>query len=494
MAELEDALDLGSSPRKRIGVQLPSLAPDVTEYLLFYADKYLKSAKGVNELGNTDAGVTIEDVSSVEKKLSFEVLWDDVKEELDSVYRTVGKNARIKGFRPGKIPRNVLEMHYKEQAEEEAISNLVEKHYSETAIKNNIMAVTRPTIDQKGITTGENFLFTATVETRPVVELKDYTGLELKKEELHITKAEIEERLEQIRQMYATFEDIEEDRALANDDFAVIDFEGKLDGEARKELASENYTLQIGSQNFVPGFEEQLIGVKKGESKDITVTFPEDYQAKEIAGKDVLFSVTVKNIRKKVLPELDAEFVKKFGKFESLADLKKDVKKSLEEEGEARIKAELRDSMIEKLLEKNEFEVPSSWVEDQVYNMMLSARQRMVQNGIPDTEAAELSYNLRDGFNDQAARNVKASFMFHEIAKKESIEVTQEDIDERLNLLARTYGQDYESIKRIYQENKAEDRLRNELLEQKAVDFVEEKATITLAKKSRKKKTEKEKK
>ncbi len=443
---------------------------------------------------NIAAEVTIEDVSSVEKKMSFEILWDEVKQELDSVYRTVGKSARIKGFRPGKIPRNVLEMHYREQAEEEAISNLVEKHYSETTIKNNIMAVTRPAIDQKGITKGKSFLFTATVETRPVVDLKDYTGLELKKEDLHITKAEIEERLEQIRQMYATFEDIEEDRALENGDFAVIDFEGKLDGTARKELASENYSLEIGSHNFIPGFEEQLVGMKKGESKDITVTFPEDYQAKEIAGKEVVFSVTLNTIRKKVLPALDEEFAKKVGNFESLDLLKKDVKRSLEEEGETRIKAELRNAMVDGLLEKNEFEVPSSWVEDQVYNMMLSARQRMVQNGIPDTEAAELSYNLRDGFNDQAARDVKASFMFHEIAKKESIEVTEKDIDDRLNSLAQRYGQDYESIKRVYEENKAEDRLRNELFEQKAVDFVEENATITVVKKSGKKKTEKEKK
>ncbi|MEA1971617.1 MAG: trigger factor [Thermodesulfobacteriota bacterium] len=437
------------------------------------------------------AEVKIEDVSSVKKKLSFEVLWADVKDELDSIYRTVGRKAKIKGFRPGKVPRNVLEMHYKEQVEEDAISNLIAKHYAEVVEKNNILAVGQPAIDQKGITTGENFLFTATVETRPVIDLKSYTELKLEKEKLGITKADIEERLNQIRQMYSTLKDIEEDRALANDDFAVIDFEGKLDGEARKELASEDYTLQIGSQSFVPGFEEQLVGLKKGESRDITVTFPEDYGAKDIAGKEVLFSVTLKNIREKLLPELDEEFVKNFEKIESLEDLKKDVKKSLEEEGEARIKADLRNAMIDKLLENNEFEVPSSWVEEQVYTMMLNARQQMMQNGMPDDKASEISYNLRDGFNDQATRIVKASFMFHEIAKKESIEVTEKDVEDKLNALALRYGQDYESVKRVYEANNAEDRLKDELLEQKAVDFVEERASITLVKKGRKKKKEK---
>jgi len=439
-------------------------------------------------VGDIIVEVKIEDVSSVKKKLSFEILWADVKEELDSIYRTVGKNAKIKGFRPGKVPRDVLEIHYKEQAEEETISSLITKHYAEVVEKNHILAVAQPVIDQKGMTTGENFLFTATVETRPVIDVKDYTELELEKEKLDITKADIEERLNQIRQMYATLEDIKKDRALANDDFAVVDFEGKLDGEARKELASEDYTLQIGSQSFVPGFEEQLVGMEKGESKDIAVTFPEDYGVKDIAGREVSFSVTLKNIREKLLPELDEEFVKNFEKFESLEDLKKDVKVSLEEEGKAKIKADLRNAMIDKLLENNEFEVPPSWVEEQVYTMMLNARQQMVQNGMPDDKASEISYNLRDGFNDQATRIVKASFIFHEIAKKESIEVTEKDVEDRLNTLALRHAQDYESVKRVYEANNAKDRLKDELLEQKAVDFVEEKATITLVKKDRKKK------
>jgi len=442
-------------------------------------------------VGDIVTEVKIEDISSVKKKLSFEVLWTDVKEELDSMYRTVGRKAKIKGFRPGKVPKDVLKIHYKEQVEEDAISNLITKHYAEVIERDNILVVAQPAIDQKGITTGENFLFTATVETRPVIDPKDYTELELEKGKLDVTEADIEERLEQIRQMYATLEDIKEDRALANDDFAVIDFEGKLDGEARKELASEDYTLQIGSQSFVPGFEEQLVGMKKEESRDITVTFPEDYDAKDIAGKEVLFSVTLKDIREKLLPKLDKEFVKNFEKFESLEDLKKDVKKSLEEEGEAKIKSDLRNAMIDKLLENNEFEVPPSWMEDQAYTMMLNARQQMVQNGMPDEQASELSYNLRDGFNDQATRTVKASFILHEIAEKESIEVTEEDIENKLNALALRYAQDYESVKRAYEANKAEDRLKNELLEQKAADFVEERAKITLVKNQKREKNSK---
>jgi len=277
-------------------------------------------------VGDMASEAKIEETSPIQRKLSFEVLWDDVKKELDSIYKTVGRTAKIKGFRPGKAPRAVLETHYGESVKEDAISNLITKHYTEAVEKNNIEIVAQPVIDQKGITEGETFLFTATVEVQPVLEPTDYTGLALEKEKLSVLKADVDERLTQIRQMYATLEDVTKDRALAEDDFALIDFEGKLDGEARKELAAEDHTLQIGSKSFVPGFEEQLIGMKKGESKDITVTFPDDYSAKDIAGKEVLFSVTLKNIREKILPKLDEEFVKNFEKYESLKDLKDDAK------------------------------------------------------------------------------------------------------------------------------------------------------------------------
>ena len=430
--------------------------------------------------------VKIEDISSVQRKLSFEVLWDDVKKEIDSIYKTVGRSAKIRGFRPGKAPRNVLELHYKEKVEEEAVSNLVTKHFSDAVEKNHIDVVAQPVIDQNGITKGENFLFTATVDVQPLLDPRDYAGLALEKESLSVTKADVDDRLTQIRQMYATLEDVGEDRGLADGDFALIDFAGTIGGEARKELAAKDHTLQIGSQSFVPGFEEQLIGMKKGESRDITVTFPETYGAKDIAGKEVLFSVTLKNIREKILPELNEEFVKNFEKYESLEDLKNDVKKSLEEEGESRIKEQLRDKIIDALLEKNEFEVPPSWVERQTYAMMLDARQRMVQNGMSDDQAAEISYNMHDRFLEQATRMVKTSFMLGKIAEKESIEVSEEDVDEKLKEIAQRYGQEYGSVKKFYEGDGMKERLKDQLLETKILDFVEEKADITVVKKAKK--------
>jgi len=439
-------------------------------------------------VGTMASGVKIEDISPVQRRLSFEVIWDDVKKELDSMYRAMGKSAKIKGFRQGKAPRAVLEAHYGDQVKEETISNLVTRHYTEAAEKNKIEAVAQPIIDQKGIREGENFLFSATVEVQPVLDPQNYTGIDLEKEKVSVSKADVDGRLTQIRQMYATLEDVTVDRGLAEDDFALIDFTGTLDGKERKDLAAQDYTLQIGSKSFVPGFEDQLIGMKRGESKDVTVTFPETYGAKDLAGKEVSFSVTLKNIREKVLPELDEEFIKNFEKYENLKDLKDDVKRSLEEEGEARVKAELRSAIVDKLLERNEFEVPSAWVERQIYTMMLDARQRMVQNGMPDDKAAEISYNLHDRFKDQATRMIKASFILNEIAKKESIEVSEAEIDEKLRDIAQRYGQQYESVREASENNGMKGRLRDDLLEQKALDFIEERATITAPKKGKKKK------
>ena len=421
----------------------------------------------------------IEEINSVKKNLSFDVPWSDVKKELDSVYRDVGKTAKIKGFRPGKIPRKVLETYYGDQAEDRAISNLVNKFYWEALKENNIVPVADPEIDQKGIEKDKNFAFSAIVEVEPVIEPKDYIGLELEKKESEITDDNILAKLEELRNMHSTLENIEGDRGIIEGDFAYIDFEGKLDGKSTKEMSQENYLLEVGSKGFVPGFEDQIIGVKKGESKEIVVKFPDDYPSKEIAGKDVSFSVTVGDLKKKVLPELDESFVKNFEKYESLGELKEDIKKTLEEENKDRANAELKRLIIDKLLEKNEFEVPSSLVERQIFSMMIDAQRRMTLGGMDPEKAAEVSSNLRDKFKDEAEQIVKTTFLINSIAEKESITVDEKDVEERLKDFAGKYAQDYESLKKSYEEGDRIEHLKMGILEEKTLDFIEGKAKIT---------------
>ena len=276
--------------------------------------------------------VKVEDVSPIKKKILFDISWLEVKKELDTVYKDVAKKAKIKGFRQGKVPRNILESLYKEHAEEEAISNLVNRYYWEALKENKINAIAQPDIDQKGIEAEKNFTFTAIVEVEPVIDPTGYIGLELEKENHEVKDSDVDARLEEIRDMFSTMEEVDVDRGVSEGDFVVIDFEGFVQGKPVKEMKAENYLLEVGSKRFMPGFEEQLIGMKKNKTEQITIKLPDDYHAKNLAGQEIVFSVTLKNIKEKKLPDIDDKFINNFDKYESLDDLKKDIRKTLEEE------------------------------------------------------------------------------------------------------------------------------------------------------------------
>ncbi|MHB8908732.1 MAG: trigger factor [Syntrophales bacterium] len=431
-------------------------------------------------MSDISAAVKIEDISSVKKKLSFDVPWADVKTELDTVYRKVGRTAKIKGFRPGKIPRAILEKFYREQAEEETVSNLVNRYYWEAVQEKDIPSVTRPQIDQTGIEPEKVFTFSATVEVEPTIEPKDYLGLELTKEYPVVTEADLEARLQEIRQMFATMEDLGEDRGAAAGDFVTLDFAGSVGDESYQELKSDNYLLEIGSGTFVSGFEDQLIGMKKGESRSIRVKFPENYNAPHLAGKDVDFNVHMQGIRIKKLPEIDAEFVKNFERYESLDALKADVRKSLEEEKKRKVAAEFDRSIGEILLVKNEFEVPESYVERQIYYMMSDAQRRMVSSGMDSKKAAEFSFKLHDQFREEAAKIVKTSLLMTSIARRERLTVDDVEVEKEIREIASQRGQDYESFKKTLEKDGLIENIKNEILNRKTYEFLASKAVVTV--------------
>jgi trigger factor len=426
----------------------------------------------------TGAAIKVEEISPVKKKISFEIPWEEVKKELDTAYRTVGKKARIKGFRPGKTPRHILETYYREDAEGEAVSNLVQRSFEEAIQANNLMPVARPQIEQNGIQADQSFTYSATVEVEPVIEPQGYTGLELQKEDPAVTDRDVDVRLEELRNMYSSLKDVEAGRSVQEGDFLLIDFEGKLGGETRKDLTETGFRIEVGSKRLVPGFEDALIGLKQGESKEFTVKFPDDYQVKEFAGNDITFNVTVQDVKVKVLPELDENFVKNFNKYDNLEALKIDLRKSLEEEKIARVKANLQKAINEKLLEKNPFEVPEAYVERQIFNMMVEYQRRMVMNGMDPDSAAKVAANLHDQFRDEAARMVRTAILLQRIAETEALAVDEKEIDDRIRETASRYGRDFESMKLSYEKDNLIDRLRDQLLEEKTLDFIESRANI----------------
>lgn len=437
-------------------------------------------------MSDISAAVKIEDISTVKKKLSFDIPWADVKNELDSVYRKVGKKAKVRGFRPGRIPREILEAHYREEAEEETVSNLVNRYYWETLQEKEIPAVMQPEIEQKGIEAEKNFNFSATVEVEPAVEPRDYVGLELEKEEPVVTGEDLEARMREIRQMFATMEEVSEDRGILAGDFVTLDFAGAVAGKPLKELKSENYLLEIGSKTFVPGFEEQVIGMKKGDTKSVAVQFPENYHAAHLAGKDVEFAVMIKGIRIKKIPEIDEQFIKNFEKYESLEALKDDVRKNLEEEKKRKIAVAFERQISDRLLEKNAFEVPESFVERQIYYMMSDTQRRMVSGGMDPKKAAEFSFKLHDQFREEAAKIVKTVLLLKRIAGKEGLTAGDNEVENRIREIAAQRAQDYETLKKSLDKDDLIDNIRSEILNRKTYEFLEAKAKVTTVRNEKK--------
>ena len=427
--------------------------------------------------------VKVEDISPIKKKLLFDISWSEVKKELDSVYKDVGKKAKVKGFRQGKIPRNILESMYKEYAQEETITKLVNKYYWDALKDNNIVAVGQPDIEQKGLDEERNFTFTATVEVEPAIEPKGYVGLDLVKEEHDVIDADVEKRLQEVRDMFATMEEVEAERGIGEGDFAVIDFEGTLDGNNLKEMKADNYLLEMGSKTFIPGFEEQLTGMKKGQTKEIKINMPDDYHASHLAGKEVVFSVALKNIKEKKLPNVDEKFIKNFDKYETLDDLKKDILKTLEEENRARSTTTLKNLIIDKLLEANEFEVPPTFVNRQVSFMIADMQRRMTMRGMKQQEPSELYTRFYDLYKDDALKVVKTILLINSIADQESVSVSDNEIDEKIKEIAEQRAQSYESLKKSLVEGNMIEDIKSEILNTKVFRLIENKANITIVKK-----------
>lgn len=427
--------------------------------------------------------VKVEDISQVKKKISFEIPWASVKEELDSVYRDISKKAKIKGFRPGKVPRKVLEKFFKADAEGETITNIVNKYYWHALDERGIVTLSRPEIEQNGIKEDLNFAFSASFETEPDFEPQGYKGIELEKTNICVSESDMEKRMQEIRKMFATMQDVTEDRPAVMGDFVTIDFAGTLDGVALPELKSDNHLLELGSQRFIPGYEEQIVGMKNGETKDIEVTFPADYHEAKMAGKEVGFVVTIKGIKEQKLPEIDENFVKNFDKYDSLADLKDDVRKSLEEQCKRQSASGIQDKIIEALLQANEFEAPPSLVERQIYYMMTDTQKRMRQAGMDEKNAMELSFRMHDQFKKDAEKTVKSFLILKKIGAKEAIEATDEDIDNHIKELASIHHTDYEVVKGAYDDEERMNNLKSELIHKKVFDFIEREANIRVVEK-----------
>ncbi|HPX56142.1 MAG TPA: trigger factor [Syntrophales bacterium] len=431
----------------------------------------------------TESCSKFEDVSQIKKKLYFDVPWLEVEKELERAYDHLRKTAKIKGFRQGKVPRNILETYFKDNAESDAASNIIAKHYQEEMDDRKLRPAGYPNVDHQGLKKDETFSFNVTVEIEPVFEPKDYIGLELEKADPEVTEDAINKKIDKLRHFYSYMEDVSEDRGVEKGDFTSIRFEGKLDGESIKEMTSDNYFLEVGSGQFIEAFEENLMGMRREETRTFTMVFPQDYHVENIAGKEVEFTVTLKDHKIRKLPELDENFVKNFDRFNSLEELRADLTKELAVELENKSKSDLREVMMDRLIANNELEVPSIMLQHQLDQMVFEAARRWTANGIPNDKAKEMAENMRDHMKGDAERIVKAGMILKAIAEKENIAVEESEIEERIRGLAGYYAQDYEKIRKQIEDSHMMEGMENELLTKKVIEFIEGKAVITTVKK-----------
>lgn len=437
--------------------------------------------------------MSVKSCEKVEKSqvaLTVEVSAAEFEAAIEKAYQKMRKKINVPGFRPGKAPRKIIEgMYGAEVFFEEAINIAFPEAYEAAVKEQDLQVVGYPEVEMVGECTKEGFTFKAVAPVYPEVTLGQYKGLSAPKDDVKVTAADVEERLKQLSDRNTRLVSVE--REAKEGDTAVIDFEGFLDGKPFDGGKGENHSLELGSHSFVPGFEEQVIGMKAGEEKDIDITFPEDYHA-DLAGKAVVFKVKVHEVKEKEVPAMDDEFAKDVSEFDTLKELKADLKKKITEERQKDADRAFEDALMEQVAEGLTAEIPDAMVENQARQFVDNFKMQIAQQGIPFDQYAKMTgmdeAKLVEDAKEPATRQVRMDLAVAAIIKAESIEASDEEVEEEYKKMAEQYGLDVEMVKKYLQA----DQIKDQVISRKAVAVVVDSAeAVKPAKKTTKKKTAK---
>ena len=429
-----------------------------------------------------------------EVKLEITIEAEKFDNAMKKVYFQNAKYFNIPGFRKGKAPMNIVEKYYGAQIfYEDAFNEVATEAYDEALEANKIDAVSRPVVDIKQMEKGKDVIFTAVVQTKPEVELGKYKGIEIPKVEYKVEEKDIEHELGHMQEHNSRLITVD-DRALENGDIATIDFEGFVDGVAFDGGKAEGHELEIGSGSFIPGFEEQLVGMKIDEEREIKVTFPKEYFSKDLAGKEAMFKVKLHEIKRKELPELDDEFAKDVSEFDTLAELKASIKEKIEKNNEQRQKYETEDLAIKAVCEDVKVDIPSGMVEFEVENMMKDFEQRLSYQGLNLDQYLKMigktEEEMKKEYEPQAIEAIKSRLVLEAIIKAEKIEASEDEIKAKMEEMAKNYGK---KVEEISENENLKKYLKEGIESEKALEFIVSNAKFT-AKKAEKKAEKKEKK
>ena len=414
-----------------------------------------------------------------EIKLEITVEAEKFENAMKKVYFQNAKYFNIPGFRKGKAPMNIVEKYYGEQIfYEDAFNDVATESYDEALKENKIEAVSKPEVDIKQMEKGKDLIYTVVVQTKPEVKLGKYKGIELKNVEHKVEDKDIEHELGHMQEHNSRLVSVE-DRALENGDIATIDFEGFADGKAFEGGKAEGHELEIGSGSFIPGFEDQLVGMKIDEDREIKVTFPKEYFSKDLAGKEAMFKVKLHEIKKKELPELDDEFAKDVSEFDTLEELKSSIKERLETSAKQKEKYETEENAVKAVCEDVKVDIPAGMIEAEIDNTIRDFEQRLSYQGLNFEQYLKMlgktEEEMRKEYEPQAIEAIKSRLVLEAIIKAEKIKATQKEIDAKMKEMAESYGKKVEELKE--NENLAK-YLKEGIETEKAIDFLVKNAKI----------------
>ena len=419
--------------------------------------------------------VQVEDLGKNMVKLTVEVEAETVDAAIKSAYNKQKNKIAIPGFRKGRVPQAMIEKMYgPEVFYEDAANTMLQTQYPVAVEQSGVDIVSRPTIDVTQIEKGKPFIFTAEVAKRPEVTLGKYNGVTVTKIDTSVTDEEVDAEIEQQRNINARTVTIT-DRPVKEGDTAVIDFEGFVDGVAFEGGKGENHPLEIGSHSFIDTFEDQLVGKNTGDEVEVHVTFPEQYQAEELAGKPATFKVKINEIRAKELPELNDEFVQDVSEFDTMAEYREDTKKKLQERKENAAKGTKEDEAIQKIIDKSKMEIPEAMIDMQAENMIDEFAQRIAAQGMSFDQYMQFSGMTIDKMKEQvrpeALQRIQSSLVLEQIAKEENIVASDEDVDAEVEKMASMYGMKAEDLKN-YMGDSEKESMKRDIAVKKAVEFV----------------------
>jgi trigger factor len=415
----------------------------------------------------------VTEIDPVTVEVKVHVPWERIQQDLNTSYDRVAKTARLRGFRPGKVPRKVIRQVFGSKVKGDLAMALAEEGLIEAIQQHDIHPVARPDVDLPGIEEGQAWTFKAKVEVRPKIDKVDLSELTLYRPAAEVTDALVDEEVERLRQQQAELRVPEPMRPSKDGDQLTIDYQVLIDGEPKEDMGATDRPAELGSGRLIPEMEQGLQGVSPGETKDIEVTFAADHGREDLAGKTAILRVQVKELREKVLPEVDDEFAKDLGEFETLLELRLDIRKRLEQMAERRAEAELKEQALDRLVATNEVAAPPAMVRQQEQQMLYEFASLLHMSG----QDAPMTEELHTRLHDRAERRVKSVILLGALARQEGLEVSDADVDARLDKIAEETGKHIAKVRAEHQDERRE-TLQNQLLEEKLMDFLLSKAQI----------------